>query len=167
MAVVELEGLMPNESFADGEDKLLRATFTDAGSPESESVASLGVTQVDSHNQHATGRVREVPDARHHPRFKIKVNVAVHSRTCGILQGKAVDLSESGIAVILRIEVPLHELVELEFSLPFGEVRIYAVVRQRNAFRYGFQFAEAVGVHEVIHATCNHLAMQQTLLGEL
>jgi hypothetical protein len=32
MAVVELEGLMPQESFADGEDKLLRATFTDAGS---------------------------------------------------------------------------------------------------------------------------------------
>jgi hypothetical protein len=120
---------------------------------------------MDTHNQHATRRAREVPDARHHPRFEIKVTVAVRSRTAGILHGEAVDLSESGIAVILRIEVPLNELVELEFTLPFGAVKIYAVVRQRNAFRYGFQFAEAVGVHEVIHATCNHLAMQQTLRG--
>ena len=65
------------------------------------------------------------------------------------------------------MEVPLNELVELEFTLPFGEVRIYAVVRQRNAFRYGFQFAETIGVHEVIHATCNHLEMERTLLGDL
>lgn len=122
---------------------------------------------MDSHNQQATGRAKEIADARHHPRFKIKVKVAVHSRTCGTLLGDTVDLSESGIAAMLRIEIPLNELVELEFTLPFGAVKIYAVVRQRSAFRYGFQFVEAAGVNEAIHATCNHLGMERTLLGEV
>ncbi len=121
---------------------------------------------MDAHNQQATGRARADGDARHHPRFKIKVKVSVHSRTCGTLEGETVDLSESGIAAMLRIEVPLNELVELEFSLPFGEVKIYAVVRQRNAFRYGLQFVEAGSGQEAIHATCKHLAMERSLLGD-
>lgn len=118
-------------------------------------------------NQYATGRAQEVADARRQPRFKIQVEIAVHSRTCGILHGETVDLSESGIAAMLRIEVPLNELVELEFTLPFGEVKIYALVRQRNAFRYGFQFVEATGVNQVIHATCKHLGMERSLLGDV
>ena len=46
-------------------------------------------------------------------------------------------------------------------------MKIYAVVRQRSAFRYGFQFVEAAGVNEAIHATCSHLGMERTLLGEV
>jgi PilZ domain len=130
MAVVKAEGLTPFQFFADGECKPLPATLSDASSPEGESAAAPGVKQLDAHNQQATGRARE-PDARHHPRFKIQGKITVRSRTSGILQGEAVDLSKSGIAAILRMEVPLNELVELEFTLPFGEVRIYAVVRQR------------------------------------
>ena len=68
---------------------------------------------------------------------------------------------------MLRIEVPLGEVVELDFTLPFGPVTIYAIVRQRNAFRYGFQFMESTTAHELIQATCRHLAVEQTLAGEI
>ncbi len=76
---------------------------------------------------------------------------------------------------MLTIEVPIGEVVELEFTLPFGPVRIYALVRQRNAFRYGFQnafrygfqFVELNASHVAIEATCHQLAIERTLLGEL
>lgn len=94
------------------------------------------------------------------------VPITIHSRSGGTLKGDSVDLSESGIAAILPIEVPLGELVELEFTLPFGDVKTYAVVRQKSAFRYGFQFVSENAESEVIHSTCRQLEMEKSLLGE-
>ena len=113
---------------------------------------------MEAQNQSATGRVRGMVDARRQPRFKIEVEININSRTCGLLTGHTVDISESGISAMLRIEVPLGEVVELSFTLPFGPVTIHAMVRQRNAFRYGFQFVDSNAVPEVIQATCRHLA---------
>jgi hypothetical protein len=84
-----------------------------------------------------------------------------------LLKGHTVDISESGISALLKIEVPMGELVQLDFALPFGQVRSYAMVRQRNAFRYGFQFVESEPMKEIIRATCVDLAVKQSLLGEL
>lgn len=107
----------------------------------------------------------EMIDARHHPRFKLEIDIGISSRSCGLLKGHTVDISESGISALLRIEVPLGEVVELDFTLPFGPVTIYAIVRQRNAFRYGFKFVESNFLKEVIRPTCRQLAMEQSLLG--
>jgi len=76
-----------------------------------------------------------------------------------VLKGYTVDISESGIAAVLTIEPPSGEVVELNFTLPFGPVTILAMVRQRNAFRYGFEFVESNTVNEVIHLTCRELAL--------
>jgi c-di-GMP-binding flagellar brake protein YcgR len=122
---------------------------------------------VEGQNQHGPRTARGTIDRRRQPRFKIEVDIAVHSRTSGTLKGHTVDISESGLSAILKIEVPPGELVELEFTLPYGPVTIYALVRQRNAFRYGFQFAESNAVHEAILATCRDLAVEESLLGEL
>jgi hypothetical protein len=110
---------------------------------------------------------RGAGDERRQPRFKIQVEVKVYSRTCGILAGHSVDISESGISALLRIEVPLNEIVELHFTLPFGPVIIYAMVRQRDAFRYGFHFVESNYVKEVIRPTCRQLAVEQSIVGDL
>ncbi len=115
----------------------------------------------------APGSTRFIVSNRRKPRFKIEVDISVHSRTQGVLTGRTVDISESGIAALLRIEVPLGELVELEFNLPFGPVGIYAIARQRNAFRYGFQFAESEAIHRSIRETCSHLEIERALLGDL
>ena len=80
----------------------------------------------------------------------------------GLVRGHTVDLSESGVSAMLRTEVPIGEVVRLEFELPFGEVEALAMVRQKNAFRYGFQFVEATA-HEAIGRTCRQLAVEQTL----
>ena len=79
--------------------------------------------------------------------------------------GRTVDISESGISALLKLEVPVGEFVELQFTLPFGPVTVYAIVRQRNAFRYGFQFVESNAVHEIIQTTCRSLEMEQSLFG--
>jgi hypothetical protein len=83
-------------------------------------------------------------DARRHPRFKIEVDIKILSRTCGALKGRTVDISEYGISAMLTIEAPLGEVVELSFTLPGGPVTLCATVRQKNAFRYGFEFVHAI-----------------------
>ena len=97
------------------------------------------------------------------PRFPLVLDVTVRTRTCGVLTGRTADISESGISAILKLEVPVGEMVELEFTLPFGVVITYAMVRQRNAFRYGFQFVESAGVDKTIRDTCRHLEVEQGL----
>jgi hypothetical protein len=139
----------------------------EAESPDSEFLIFLGKKRLEAQNQTGVGRIREVEDARRQPRFKIQVKIKIRSRAGEVLQGETVDISESGISAMLRIEVPLGEVVELVFTLPFGQVKIYAMVRQRNAFRYGFKFVQSNEAHEVIRATCRHLAVEQSLLGEL
>ncbi len=71
------------------------------------------------------------------------------------------DISESGLAAMFTIEVPVGEVVELNFTLPFGPVMTYAVVRQRNAFRYGFQFLESSIANEVVRHSVRQLAVEQ------
>lgn len=72
------------------------------------------------------------------------------------------DLSESGVAALLRDEVPLGEVVRLEFTLPLGHVEVHALVCQRSAFRFGFQFVEAASPEDVIGQTCRQLAVEQS-----
>ena len=105
-------------------------------------------------------------EARLHPRYKLEVDVRIYPRNSALVRGHSVDLSESGISVMLRVEVPLGEVVRLEFALPTGEVEIHALVRQRNAFRYGFQFLEAVSPLEIIARACRQLAMTESAAGK-
>src|ERR1700730_1178489 len=100
--------------------------------------------------QYAAETLRTITDARRYPRFKIEVDIRIKSRTCGLLKGRTVDISESGIAAMLTIEVPLGEVVDLSFTLPDGPVTLSATVRQKNAFRYGLEFVVPNTVNETI-----------------
>ena len=64
---------------------------------------------------------------------------------------------------MLTLEAPLNEILELDFTLPSGPVMILAAARQRNAFRYGFEFIDTDSVHEIIRRTCRDLAVEQSL----
>jgi len=110
-------------------------------------------------NQSVVSHFPDAVDARRQPRFKVTVDITVHSRTSGSMKGYTVDISESGISAMLKMEVPLGEMLELDFTLPFGPVTIYATARQRNAFRYGFQFLELDAANKVIRSTCRELAL--------
>ncbi len=109
--------------------------------------------------------VHEIVDARRHPRYKLEVEIRVYPRDCPVVRGYTVDISESGISAMLRGEVPLGEVLRLEFALPLGDVELVALVRHQNAFRYGFQFVEAGSAKALIARTCSQLAVQQSVLG--
>ena len=106
-------------------------------------------------------------DARRHPRYKLEVDVRIYPRNSQVVRGHSVDISESGISAMLRVGVPVGEVVRLEFTVPTGEVQIHALVRQRNAFRYGFQFLEAVSQLEIIQRTCRQLDFSRSTSGRL
>jgi hypothetical protein len=84
-----------------------------------------------------------------------------------MLKGRTVDISESGVAAMLTIEAPLGEVVELSFTLPDGPVRVQATVRQKNAFRYGFEFVDPNTVNETIRRTCRDLAVESLILANV
>ncbi len=102
-------------------------------------------------------------EARRHPRYKFDTKIRVYPRNSVVVRGETVDLSETGISAILRVEVPLGEIVRLEFSLPLGDVEVHALVRQHSAFRYGFQFVETSSAHDLIGRTCRQLAVEQAV----
>jgi len=104
-----------------------------------------------------------VIEARRHPRYKIEVGVRIYPRNAQVVRGHSVDISESGVSVMLRDEVRIGEVVRLEFTIPTGEVIIHALVRQRNAFRFGFEFLEAISQMEIIQRACRQLAIEQSL----
>ena len=77
-------------------------------------------SELETDNQRAVAALRTIADARRQPRFKFEVDIRVKSRICGLLKGRTVDISESGIAAMLTIEAPVGEVVELDFTLSFS-----------------------------------------------
>lgn len=122
---------------------------------------------MEAENQAAASSLPTITDSRRQPRFKLESDIRIYSRTCGLLNGNTVDISELGISAVLRFcEVPAGEIVELDFALPSGPVKILATVRQRDAFRYGFEFVYSASALEVIRRTCHDLAAKQSLFGK-
>jgi len=113
--------------------------------------------------QFGTRQAQEFVEARRHPRYKLDVDIRIYPRNCEVVRGRTVDISESGISAMLMVEVPVGEVVRLEFSLPLGEVELHALVRQRSAFRYGFQFVESRSAQDIIGRTCRQLAVEQAV----
>jgi hypothetical protein len=97
---------------------------------------------VEPEKQSGASPTEKLFDARQHPRFKLDTDVKIYSRTGILVMGRSVDISEAGLAAMLKIEIALDQVVRLEFTLALGLVSVRALVRQRNAFRYGFQFVE-------------------------
>jgi hypothetical protein len=120
---------------------------------------------MDLEHQLGGTQAQSMVDARRHPRFEFRTGIRVYGRDCDVVRGETVDLSQSGVAAMMRVEVPVGEVVRLEFSVPSGDVEIHAVVRQRNAFRYGFQFLEACSAQDLIGRTCRDLALKRALPG--
>ncbi len=102
-------------------------------------------------------------EARRHPRFKIEAEIRIYPRNTAVVRGHTVDISESGISAMVRDEVPLNEVVRLEFSVPSGHIEVYAIVRHQNAFRLGFQFVDAIAVQDILERTCRQLAVEESL----
>jgi hypothetical protein len=106
---------------------------------------------------------RGLVDARRSPRFKLETDIRIYAKQ-GAVRGHTMDISQSGLGAMLMDEIALNEIVRLEFSLATGEVEIMAVVRQRNAFRYGFEFVEGGPARALINRAYRDLSMEQSRL---
>jgi hypothetical protein len=112
--------------------------------------------RLEPENQFGAGQTENLIDARKYPRFKLDTDVKIYPRTSSRVMGRTVDISEAGLAAMLTIEIPLDLVVRLEFTVPLGLVSVRALVRQRNAFRYGFQFVEpGSDAQELIRRFCH------------
>ena len=58
-----------------------------------------------------------------------------------VVPGRAMEISEGGFSAMLTEEFQIGEAVEVSFELPStGHITMDATVRNKNLFRYGFEF---------------------------
>ena len=95
---------------------------------------------------------------RRHRRLLLEAEVAIRSEG-GLVSGRTLDVSESGMAAVLPVELRVGETVGLEIRLPTGGATGRATVRSRNVGRHGFEFVqplrEAV-VHQAAPDDCQN-----------
>ena len=77
---------------------------------------------------------------RKHGRFLIDLRLIVKSKTT--LHGRTKNLGEGGMGATVAGDIPLGELVELQFQVPGAteSLVVRAEVRYRQGFQYGFKF---------------------------
>jgi hypothetical protein len=80
------------------------------------------------------------PVTREYLRYVIDLRLVV--RTSEKLYGRTKDLGDGGLGATVAGDIPVGEIVELEFQLPSADdpMTIYAEVRYRQGFQYGFRF---------------------------
>jgi hypothetical protein len=106
--------------------------------------------------------VREF-EKRQQPRYALHAGIKVETRTRGTVIGDTVDISQTGISALLMEQISLEEVVRLDFLLSSAPVTVYAAVRQRGAFRYGFQFLGLETTKSMIGFACRQIAVNEIL----
>jgi hypothetical protein len=99
-------------------------------------------------------RLDALREARRDLRFRLYVDVKILSPSFGSLLGKMLEISERGFSTTLPVELPVGEIVELDLALRIGPVNVRATVRDRNAFRHGFEFVEPNPALHSIRENC-------------
>ncbi|HET9180602.1 MAG TPA: PilZ domain-containing protein [Candidatus Angelobacter sp.] len=89
--------------------------------------------------------------SRRSPRAKIAMHVKVWRTVKGkkkLVPGFSRNICQDGIAVFMPADIPLHEKLELQFTLPGStrEITVHAIVRGINKFQYGMEFTSLDGM---------------------
>jgi hypothetical protein len=110
-----------------------------------------------------TQPIREYVDNRRHPRFMFEINLHIRSPRLGLIPGRSLELSESGFSALVPADLLLEEIVDTELQLPFGPVLTRAMVRNRNVFRYGFEFLNPSAVQQELKDNLARLVAPSTV----
>jgi hypothetical protein len=76
---------------------------------------------------------------RRYPRLSQSIGVTLFCLGLGVIKGRICEISASGFAATLPVHLEFGESVTAEIHLPFGTKTVEAVVRNRIAFRHGFE----------------------------
>ena len=104
-------------------------------------------------------------EAQRFPRYEI--DTEIHVATFGrekqeVMRGRALNISEAGVAGLFVTGWDAGTTVNLKFSVPVvsNPLSVDAVVRSRSEYRYGFEFVELKPLQrEIIGRTCRTLAL--------
>lgn len=99
-------------------------------------------------------RLDAIREARRDSRFKLDVAVTIDSPSQGCISGRTLDLSDHGLSATVPVELPVGEIVQLNFKLQLGAVVVFATVRNRNGHRHGFKFVEPNPAQHRIRENC-------------
>lgn len=92
----------------------------------------------------ALGTAPSYPKMRRWPRYNLDVPIRVIASVPSkvkIVSGRGRDISEGGMMVFAGIELRVDDIVEIEFTPPFGgPLRVAASIRNRNGYYYGLEF---------------------------
>jgi hypothetical protein len=97
-------------------------------------------------------------EQRANPRFGWDVPLRIHFRMGELILGRIVDISESGVSVMVRLEMSIGQQIELDFKLPCGPANVHAIVKNKNAFRYGLEFVMTDKERTLIKRGCRELS---------
>jgi hypothetical protein len=100
-------------------------------------------------------------EQRGHVRFSFQVLLRIQCRNGDLIEGRTLDVSESGIAAIVSLELIVGQSVELSFQLPSGPISVQALVKNKRAFRYGFEFLPEQHERETIKRGCQALLFRE------
>ena len=107
------------------------------------------------------------PDQRRWTRHKIDVRLKVSFKSEGktiSIFGRGNILSRGGLGAYIPASIPPGDTVFLEVSFPYSpaEVKLRAIVRNCEGFRYGLEFVDlSEAVSEIIVKNCNAAALLQ------
>jgi len=100
-------------------------------------------------------------DARRWSRHKIDIRLKVtlvEDGATDVVFGRGNSMSRGGMGAYIPRALPVGSRIDLELTFPYStnEVRIKAVVRSGEGFRYGLEFIEVSSdVRETIVNSCN------------
>jgi hypothetical protein len=85
---------------------------------------------------------RPLIERRHHERFRLETRITVCIGNSIRILGRTLDISRAGLSAIVLADLEVGQVVELSIALPFEScpIAMFAIVRNRNTFRYGFEF---------------------------
>ena len=99
-------------------------------------------------------KVDNLREARRDFRFKLYVDMKIRSLSMGSISGRTLEISERGFSATLPVELPIGEVVDLYIRLRIGDMNVHATVRNRSAFRHGFQFVQPNPALHMIRENC-------------
>jgi PilZ domain-containing protein len=97
-------------------------------------------------------------DQRRCTRFTLEVPLRIYCRSGDLLHGSTVDISESGMSAMIPLDMIVGQAVELRFQFDAESVSVQALVKNKTAFRYGFEFVLENHEREIIARGCRALA---------
>ena len=113
-----------------------------------------GIVSLKLQEQHASSR----RFARHVLSVSVDV-VRMVPPTYEVVPGLTMEISEAGFSAMLSQTFEVGDVVEASFRLPNeGRIKVDAVVRGKNLFRYGFEFVSlSAETRQQISNTCESL----------